>query len=120
MRPAASVSALSHSASRRGKVEDGQEDAIQCLVHHSRDIAAIAGLFLLQALFAQIADVQVLPYSKFKQLAKERQVENLVVTEHYIRGTMKDDSGPRDFVTDRVDAAMAADLSRRIPVLRRP
>lgn len=73
-------------------------------------IAAIAGLFLLQALFAQITDVQVLPYSKFKQLAKERQVENLVVTEHYIRGTMKDDSGPRDFVTDRVDPAIATEL----------
>lgn len=53
-------------------------------------IAAAAGLFPLQALFAQITDVQVSPYSKCKQLAKVQQVENLVVTEHYIPGTMKD------------------------------
>jgi cell division protease FtsH len=75
-------------------------------------IAAIAGLFLLQALFAQITDVQVLPYSKFKQLAKEQRVENLVVTEHHIRGTMKDESGPREFVTDRVDPAIATELEQ--------
>jgi cell division protease FtsH len=73
-------------------------------------VAAIAGLFLLQALFAQLTDVQVLPYSKFKQLAKEQQVENLVVTEHYIRGTLKTNSGPREFVTDRVDPAIATEL----------
>jgi len=73
-------------------------------------VAALIGLFLLQALFTQIADVQVLPYSKFKELAKERQVENLVVTEHMIRGTLKDESGPREFVTNRVDPAIAGEL----------
>ena len=75
-------------------------------------VAAIAGLFLLQALFAQLTDVQVLPYSKFKQLAKEQQVENLVVTEHYIRGTLSGDNGPREFVTDRVDPAIATELEQ--------
>jgi cytochrome c-type biogenesis protein CcmH/NrfF len=45
----------------------------------------MAGLFLLLALFAQLTDVQVLPYSKFQQPAKEQQVKNLIVTEHYIR-----------------------------------
>jgi cell division protease FtsH len=75
-------------------------------------VAAIIGLFLLQALFAQMADVQVLPYSKFKQLAKEQQVENLVVTEHHIRGTLKGDSGPGEFVTDRVDPAIATELEQ--------
>jgi cell division protease FtsH len=75
-------------------------------------VAALIGLFLLQALFMQLADVQVLPYSKFKQLAKEGQVENLIVTEHKIRGTLKDDSGSREFVTDRVDPAVATELEQ--------
>jgi cell division protease FtsH len=75
-------------------------------------VAAFIGLFLLQALFTQIADVQVLPYSKFKELAKEGQVENLVVTEHMIRGTLKDESGPREFVTNRVDPAIATELEQ--------
>jgi len=75
-------------------------------------VAALLGLFLLQALFTQMADVQVLPYSKFKELAKERQVENLVVTEHLIRGTVKDDSGSHEFVTNRVDPAVASEFEQ--------
>jgi cell division protease FtsH len=75
-------------------------------------VAAVAGLFLLQVLFAQINDVQVLPYSKFKEFAKERQVENLTVTEHFIRGTLTDDAGQHEFVTNRVDPAIATELEQ--------
>ena len=75
-------------------------------------VAAMAGLFLLQALFAQMADVQVLTYSRFKELAKEQKVENIVVSEHYIRGTLKTDSGAREFVTNRVDPVVASELEQ--------
>jgi cell division protease FtsH len=47
-----------------------------------------------------------------KELAKEGQVENLVITEHMIRGTLKDDSGRREFVTNRVDPAIATELEQ--------
>ena len=75
-------------------------------------LAAFLGLFLFQILFAQISDVEVIPYSRFKELAKERQVANLIVTEHYIRGTLQSDSGPREFVTNRVDPAVATELEQ--------
>jgi cell division protease FtsH len=75
-------------------------------------LAALLGLFLLQALFAQMSSVEVISYSRFKDLAKDRQVGNIVVTEHYIRGTLQTSSGPREFVTNRVDPAVAAELEQ--------
>ncbi|MEZ5829647.1 MAG: ATP-dependent zinc metalloprotease FtsH [Dongiaceae bacterium] len=75
-------------------------------------VAALVGLFLLQALFTQMAEVRTVPYSKFKEFAKEGQVENLVVTEHLIRGTFTDDSGKHEFVTYRVDPAIAGELEQ--------
>ena len=60
-------------------------------------LAALLGLFLLQALFTQMADVEVLTYSRFKELAKERQVENIVVTEHKHRAMMGNAAFPSKF-----------------------
>jgi cell division protease FtsH len=75
-------------------------------------VAALVGLFLLQAVFTQLSDVQVLSYSRFKELAKEGRLENLIVTEHVIRGTVTDDSGQHEFVTNRVDPAIASELEQ--------
>jgi cell division protease FtsH len=75
-------------------------------------LAALLGLFLLQTLFAQMSNVEVISYSRFKELAKQQQVENIVVTEHYIRGTLQTNSGNREFVTNRVDPAVATELER--------
>lgn len=75
-------------------------------------LAALLGLFLLQALFAQVSNVEVISYSRFKELAKQQQVENVVVTEHYIRGTLQTNSGKREFVTNRVDPAIATELEQ--------
>jgi cell division protease FtsH len=75
-------------------------------------VAALFGLFLLQALFTQISDVEVLSYSRFKELGQQQQLENIVVTENFIRGTLKTESGRREFVVNRVDPAMAAELEQ--------
>jgi cell division protease FtsH len=73
-------------------------------------VAAVFGILLLQAFLARMATVEELSYSDFRRLAAEGKLDELVVTEHYIRGTIKDQAEPRDFVTTRVDPAIAADL----------
>ena len=75
-------------------------------------VAAFAGVLLLQALFAQFNHVETVPYSKFKQLLRDGQIENVVVTESKIRGTQKGGEGPHEYVTERVDPAMAAELEQ--------
>lgn len=77
-------------------------------------VAAILGVFALQYLFTQFMTIEVLPYSQFQQLLKEGKVAEVTVTENYIQGTLRDETGgkARQFVTTRVDPGFAAELSQ--------
>jgi cell division protease FtsH len=75
-------------------------------------IAAIIGVMLLQSLFVQTQQVETIPYSQFQRYLKEGRVDDIVVTETRIRGRLTDaaEGGPREFVTNRVDPGLAAEL----------
>ena len=75
-------------------------------------VAALIGIVLLQIVLSQVEQVQVLPYSEFQKLAAAGKVGDLVVTEHYIRGKLTEEQPPHDFVTTRVDPAVAGELEK--------
>ncbi len=75
-------------------------------------LAALIGIVLLQFALARVEQVEVLPYSDFKRLASEGKVADLTVTEHYIRGKLTEAQPPKDFVTTRVDPAVAGELEK--------
>ncbi len=75
-------------------------------------VAALVGIVLLQVVLSQVEQVQVLPYSDFQKLAAAGKVGDLVVTEHYIRGKLTEEQPPREFVTTRVDPAVAGELEK--------
>ncbi|MDR3504723.1 MAG: ATP-dependent zinc metalloprotease FtsH [Acidocella sp.] len=59
--------------------------------------------------------VKVVPYSQFQALLQAGQVDNLVVGESQITGTLKNAASgqPTQFETDRVDPGLAQDLSKQ-------
>lgn len=77
-------------------------------------LVAVFGILFLQWLLANYLDVRQLPYSEFKALLAEGKVEEVVVTENRIQGLLRDDGsgGTRQFVTNRVDPQIAAELSQ--------
>ncbi|MBL8710733.1 MAG: ATP-dependent zinc metalloprotease FtsH [Rhodospirillaceae bacterium] len=77
-------------------------------------VVAVLGILALQSLLSSIMAVQVLPYSEFKTLLAEGKVAEVVVTENHVQGTLKDDGSGRSqqFITTRVDPAIAAELSQ--------
>lgn len=77
-------------------------------------LVAVFGILFLQWLLAGYLDVRQLPYSEFKALLAEGKVEEVVVTENRIQGLLRDDGsgGTRQFVTNRVDPQIAAELSQ--------
>jgi cell division protease FtsH len=58
--------------------------------------------------------VKTIPYSEFQSLLQEGKVDNLVVRQNDITGTLKDapKGQPSQFETDRVDPALAQDLAK--------
>lgn len=77
-------------------------------------VIAFLGIFALQSLLANYLAIEVLPYSEFKSLLAEGKVDEVVVTETHIQGRLKDDGTGRaqQFVTNRVDPQIAAELSQ--------
>src|SRR5690606_33811417 len=75
-------------------------------------VAAIIGVMLLQSLFVQTQQVDTIPYSEFQRYLKEGRLDDIVVTETRIRGRLTDaaEGGLREFVTNRVDPGLAAEL----------
>nr|WP_246344150.1 ATP-dependent zinc metalloprotease FtsH [Acidocella aromatica] len=59
--------------------------------------------------------VKVIPYSQFQSLLQAGQVDNLVVGESQITGTLKNAAPgePSEFETDRVDPSLAKDLAKQ-------
>ena len=77
-------------------------------------VAAIAGVILLQSLLIQSQQVDTIPYSEFDAYLKEGRVGEIVVTENYIKGTLKPQNGAeeRRFVTNRVESQLAEELNQ--------
>ncbi|TDQ78852.1 membrane protease FtsH catalytic subunit [Dongia mobilis] len=77
-------------------------------------VIAMLGVLALQSLLSSYLAVEVLPYSEFRTLLAEGKVAEVVVTENRIQGRLKDDGSGREqqFVTNRVDPQIAAELSQ--------
>jgi len=77
-------------------------------------LAAVLGILLLQTLWQQYQQVQPIPYSQFQSYLRDHKIDDIVIADQAIRGTIKGaKSGePSEFVTTRVDPNLAADLEK--------
>jgi len=80
-------------------------------------LAAVLLSLLLVSVLNRQAEQQVktIPYSQFQALLQSGQVDNLVVGDNQITGTLKNAASgePTQFETDRVDPALAQDLAKQ-------
>ena len=77
-------------------------------------IAAIAAIMIIQAVFASYTQIENIPYSQFQDDLKAGKISEVRVSGNYIQGKYKapDKAGYTDFITTRVDAATAEELSK--------
>src|SRR5436305_2961843 len=77
-------------------------------------IAAIAAVMIIQAIFASYTQIQTIPYSEFQDDLKAGKIAEVRVSGNYIQGKFKepDPKGYTDFITTRVDAPTAEELSK--------
>src|SRR5947208_6639804 len=77
-------------------------------------VAAIVAMMVIQAVFAAFTQVQTIPYSEFQDDLKAGKIAEVRVSGNYIQGKFKepDKSGYSDFITTRVDAPTADELSK--------
>ncbi|MGZ3825944.1 MAG: ATP-dependent metallopeptidase FtsH/Yme1/Tma family protein, partial [Bdellovibrio sp.] len=68
--------------------------------------------FWLQSMWIQSKKVANIPYSEFESLLKTKGIDNLVVSEKFIRGQFKKtENGKTEFVTVRMEPDMAKELA---------
>jgi cell division protease FtsH len=77
-------------------------------------LAAVFGILLLQTLWQQYQQVEPIPYSQFQSYLKDGKVDDIVITDKYIQGTLKNAAPgqPPQFITTRVDPNIASDLEK--------
>src|ERR1041385_6611276 len=77
-------------------------------------IAAMAAVLIIQAVFASYTQVRTIPHSEFQDDLKAGKIGEVRVSGNYIQGKFKepDKQGYSDFITTRVDAATAEELSK--------
>ncbi|MDP6688944.1 MAG: ATP-dependent zinc metalloprotease FtsH [Alphaproteobacteria bacterium] len=77
-------------------------------------IIAVFSILLLQSWWQQSRLVEVIPYSEFQQFLEEGRIDEIVVTEGHIRGTLKSalPDGKRTFTTTRVEPDLAESLAK--------
>jgi len=82
--------------------------------HLSYWFLAFMGIILLQYLVAGADKTASIPYSEFEQYLKDGRVEDVQVSDQFIRGTVDPPlaSGATRFVTTRVDPAVADNLGQ--------
>jgi cell division protease FtsH len=75
---------------------------------------AVVAILIVQAVFQQSRETEYLPYSKFRAFLEQGKVDELVITESRIIGTLKNAAPgePDKFVTTRVDPAFAQELEK--------
>ena len=76
-------------------------------------VLAVLAVLMLQDVWVQWREVEVIPYSDFQRLLADGKVERIVVTESRIRGTLEQPlpDGRTRFATTRVDPDLARDLA---------
>jgi cell division protease FtsH len=75
--------------------------------------AALIGIILLQQLWAQSQQVDVLPYSEFLNALKADKVAEVRVSGNYIEGQFKaPENGKKQFITTRVPPELSDQLER--------
>jgi len=77
-------------------------------------LAAMFGILLFQAWWANYSQVETIPYSQFESLLDEDKVAQVTVGADSIQGTLKEPlpSGKRDFFAARVDPQLAEKLAK--------
>ena len=74
---------------------------------------AFSLLLLFQSFWVSYSQVETIPYSKFQDLLKDKQIEKVVVGPSQIRGEFKTpEGGKKYFTTTRVDPAVAGELQK--------
>lgn len=73
---------------------------------------AFAAVLWLQSVWMQTSRIEEIPYSEFETLLKEKKVDDLLISEKFIRGTFTTDreSKKKIFITTRVEPDMVAQL----------
>jgi len=76
-------------------------------------LIAFGLLLLFQSFWVSYSEVETIPYSKFQELLKDKQIEKVVVGPSQIQGEFKTpEGGKKYFTTTRVDPAVAAELQK--------
>jgi cell division protease FtsH len=77
-------------------------------------IAAGLGVMMLQNMWSQSKQVEVIPYSEVQRYLEAKQVQEMVVTETHVYGVFKLPlaDGKREFAAVRVDPELAKDLAK--------
>ena len=77
-------------------------------------LIAILGVLLLQSWLKQIQQIELIPYSEFESLLAADKIKEIVVSDQYIHGTLKEPTadGRTAFQTTRVDPELARDLDK--------
>ncbi len=77
-------------------------------------ILAMLGILVLQSLWGQGQQVEVIPYSRFQALLEEGRIAEITVSENHIRGRLSEplSDGRTHFQTNRVEWDVAKDLAK--------
>ncbi|MGZ3774086.1 MAG: ATP-dependent zinc metalloprotease FtsH [Pseudobdellovibrionaceae bacterium] len=74
-------------------------------------IFLFAMMFWMQSMWIQAKNIETISYSDFESLLKTKEIQNLVISEKFIRGQFKTPrQGKTEFVTVRVDPQLAQTL----------
>jgi len=70
------------------------------------------GVFLLSGIWLRQRAIPPIPYSEFQKLLKENKVSEIVISDHYIQGTLEEAASEekKKFVTARVEPEFAKEL----------
>jgi cell division protease FtsH len=77
-------------------------------------LIAVLAILIVQAIFQEARETEYLPYSQFRAYLEQGKVDELVITEGRIVGTLKEAAPgePERFVTTRVDPEFAQELEK--------
>ena len=77
-------------------------------------VAALIAILLLQQFWIQAHQVEPLAYSEFQRQLRDGKIAEIVITQNYIEGTLKEPlaDGHKRFVTTRVDSELATELEK--------
>lgn len=75
-------------------------------------LLAFFAIAMLRDAWMNFQEVSPIPYSEFQQLLKENKIDEVVVSDNYLRGTLKQPlNGKKQFMTTRVEEDIAKDLA---------